>query len=80
VSLKTDELKMAATLINQLTKPFKPQEFKDEFSEKLLKVIESKAKGKTTVAKHMKVVHTATTDDLMKKLKESLRAPAKKAS
>ncbi|MFL5739669.1 MAG: Ku protein [Flavisolibacter sp.] len=78
--VKNEELKMASLLINQLTKPFKPELFKDEFSEKLLKVIESKAKGKTATVKQMKVVHSNTTEDLMQKLKASLKAPAKKAS
>jgi DNA end-binding protein Ku len=78
--IKAEEIKMAASLINQLTKPFKPDQFKDEFSEKLLKVIEAKAKGKTSTVKHMKVVHTSNTEDLMQKLKASLKAPTKKAS
>ena len=78
--IKPDELKMAAALINQLTKPFKPEQFKDEFSEKLLKLIEAKAKGKVTAAKPLKIVHSNTTEDLMQKLKASLKAPAKKAS
>jgi DNA end-binding protein Ku len=76
---KSDEIKMASLLINQLTKPFKPELFKDEFSEKLLKVIEAKAKGKSVPLKTMKVVHS-TTEDLMLKLKASLKSPAKKAS
>ena len=79
-TIKPEELKMAASLINQLTKPFKPEQFKDEFSEKLLKLIEAKAKGKTTAIKPMKVVHSTATEDLMQKLKASLKAPAKKAS
>jgi DNA end-binding protein Ku len=70
---------MAATLISQLTKPFKPEQFKDEYSEKLLKVIEAKAKGKTANFKAMKVVHTTGTEDIMEKLKASLKG-AKKAS
>ena len=78
--VKTEEIKMASLLINQLTKPFKPEQFKDEFSEKLLKVIESKAKGKTSTVKSMKIVHSSTTEDLMQKLKASLKTPAKKAS
>src|SRR5215216_3716457 len=53
-TIKPEELKMAATLINQLTKPFKPEQFKDEYAEKLLKVIAAKAKGKTTKFKPMK--------------------------
>lgn len=76
--VKGEELKMASMLINQLTKPFKPEQFKDEYAEKLLKVIEAKAKGKSPAAKHMKVVHS-TTEDLMQKLKASLK-PQKKAS
>ena len=79
--VKDAELKMAAALINQLTMPFKPEDFKDEFSEKLMKVIENKAKGKTTTNKTLKVVHSSTTQDLMQILKDSLKpAPRKKAS
>lgn len=76
--IKGEELKMATMLINQLTKPFKPEMFKDEFSEKLIKVIEAKAKGKTSSYKPMKVVHSST-EDLMQKLKASLKGQ-KKAS
>lgn len=78
--IKAEELKMAALLINQLTKPFKPEQFKDEFSQKLLKVIEAKAKGKGQSFKTMKVVHNTTTEDLMQKLKASLKEPKRKAS
>src|SRR5215213_8733759 len=78
--IKGDELKLASSLINQLTKPFKPEQFKDEFSDKLIKVIEAKAKGKTSTVKPLKVVHNSTTEDLMQKLKASLKTPAKKAS
>ncbi|MGN6400694.1 MAG: Ku protein [Flavisolibacter sp.] len=78
--VKPDELKMASLLIAQLTKPFKPEEFKDEYTDKLLKVIEAKAKGKGSKVKPMKVVHSATTEDLMQKLKASLSTTTKKAS
>lgn len=77
-SIKGEELKMASSLITQLTKPFKPEQFKDEYSEKLLKVITAKAKGKGSSFKPMKVVHT-NTEDIMAKLKASLK-PSKKAS
>jgi DNA end-binding protein Ku len=77
--VKADEIKMAAMLINQLTKPFDPENYRDEYSEKLLKVIEAKAKGKKTTYKPMKVVHSAT-EDLMQKLKASLKNPPKKAA
>lgn len=78
-TLKNDELKLAATLIEQLSAPFNPEKFTDQFSAKLLKVIEAKGKGKKGTFKHMKVVHT-NTEDLMEKLKASMKTPAKKAS
>lgn len=79
VKVKADEVKMATSLIGQLTKPFDPEKFKDEYAAKLLKVIEAKSKGKSPSFKPMKVVHTTNTEDLMAKLKASLK-PAKKAS
>jgi len=79
-TIKAEALKMATSLINQLTKPFKPEQFTDEFAEKLLKVIEAKAQGKTTAFKPMKVVHSTGTEDLMQKLKASLKTSTKKAS
>jgi DNA end-binding protein Ku len=71
--VKAEELKMASLLIAQLTKPFKPQEYRDTYSEKLLGIIEAKARGKVT-GKPLKVAHNATTIDLMEKLKASLKA------
>jgi DNA end-binding protein Ku len=81
VQAKPEELKMAGLLIGQLTKPFNPQDYKDTYSEKLLKVIEAKAKGKAS-GKTLKVAHKATTDDIMEKLKASLggKSTSKKAS
>jgi DNA end-binding protein Ku len=75
--LKPEEIKMATALVSQLTKPFKPEEYRDTYTEKLLKLIEAKAKGKA-VPKTMKVVHNTTTIDLMSQLKASLKT--KKAS
>src|SRR5687767_4334019 len=79
VEIKSEELKMAIMLVSQLTKPFKPELFSDEFSERLMKVINDKSKGKASSVKHMKVVSSKTTD-LMEVLKASLKAPTKKAS
>jgi DNA end-binding protein Ku len=75
---KGEELKMASLLIAQLTKPFQVDQFKDEYSAKLLKVIEAKAKGKTATVSPLKIVHTTSTEDIMAKLKASLKT--KKAS
>ena len=58
-------------LIDQLTETFDPTLFKDEHSEKLMKIIKAKAKGKTVTYKPMKIVHSKTTD-LMEQLEASL--------
>jgi len=68
---KPAEIKMATSLIDQLTKPFDPSKFKDDYSDKLMKVIRAKAKGKTVAYKPMKVVHSDT-KDLMEQVKASL--------
>lgn len=79
IEIKSEEIKMATMLVEQLTKPFQPELFKDEYSEKLMKVIDDKSKGKATTVKHMKVVSSKTVD-LMEVLKASLKTPTKKAS
>jgi DNA end-binding protein Ku len=73
---KPEELKMAVNLINQLTQPFDVRKFKDDYSEKLLKIIKAKSKGKSVPFKPMKVVHSKTTD-LMEQLKASLTTKRK---
>jgi DNA end-binding protein Ku len=79
VEIKKEELRMASMLIGQLTKRFNAEDFRDTYSEKVMHIIEAKAKGKPT-GKTMKVVHNATTTDLMEKLKASLKGKSKKAS
>ena len=76
---KPSELKMAVTLINQLTETFDPSKYKDDYTAKLMKVIEAKAKGKKAPFKPMKVVHSKT-QDLMDQLKASLSSSKRKAS
>lgn len=76
---KPAEIKMAMSLIEQLTETFDPFLFKDEYSEKLMKIIKAKAKGKPVTYKPMKIVHSKTTD-LMEQLKASLASNKKKAS
>ncbi|MGK2864323.1 MAG: Ku protein [Chitinophagaceae bacterium] len=74
---KPAELKMAVDLINQLSKKFDPTKYKDDYSDKLLKIIKAKSKGKTTPYKPMKVVHSKT-QDLMDQLKASLSSGSKR--
>lgn len=73
---KPGELKMAIQLINQLTKPFDIKKYKDDYSEKLLKIIRAKSKGKPVSYTPLKVVYSKT-KDLMEQLKESLSSKRK---
>ena len=76
-AIKPAELKMAVSLIEQLTAKFDISKFKDTYSEQLMKVIKAKSKGvKPKPATTMKVVHSKGTD-LMDQLKASL-SPAKR--
>ncbi len=79
-SAKPAELKMAISLINQLSGKFTVSKYKDLYTAQLLKLIKAKAKGgKTTSRAPLKVVHSKA-KDLMAQLKESLNTKRKKAS
>ena len=73
------ELKMAVTLVNQLTTKFNIAKYKDSYADELLKLIKAKASGKKFHAPTMRVVHNKT-KDLMSQLKASLTVKKKKAS
>lgn len=76
---KAPELKMAVTLIDQLSGKFNISKYKDTYADELMKLIEAKAKGKKIPAPTMKVVHSSS-KDLMEQLKASLETKRKKAS
>jgi len=76
---KPAELKMALSLIDQLSTDFNIDDYKDTYSEKLMKLIKAKAAGKRAPVHKMKIVHS-TTKDLMEQLKASLGTKKKKAS
>jgi DNA end-binding protein Ku len=77
--VKPAELKMALSLISQLTpKKFNISKYKDTYSEELMKVIKAKAKGTKIEKPKFKMVKSKTTD-LMAQLKESIET-RKKAS
>jgi DNA end-binding protein Ku len=78
-SVKPAELKMAVTLINQLTAKFNISKYKDTYNGELLKLIKAKASGKKIKVPQMRVVHNKT-KDLMEQLKASLEVKRKKAS
>src|SRR5882757_1095147 len=79
--VKPAELKMAVSLIDQLSGKFNVSKYKDTYTAELLKLIKAKAKSKTgkVPVTHMKVVHSKT-KDLMEQLKASLGTKRKKAS
>lgn len=65
------ELKMAESLIKQYTEKFDINAYRDTYNEQLMKVIESKAKGKKTAVKKIKRDPTPG-KDLLAQLKASL--------
>jgi len=66
---KPEELKMAVALIEQLSGPFDISKYRDDYTDRLMKVIKAKSKGKAVPFTPMKVVHSKTKD-----LAEQLRA------
>jgi len=79
VHLKPAEIKMAEELIKQLSDDFKIDEYRDTYTDELMKVIEAKAKGKKLTPTKMKVVHSQS-DDIVAQLKQSISMKRKKAS
>ena len=78
-SNKPAEMKMAMELIEQLSGAFDISKYKDTYSDKLMKIIEAKAKGKPIKVAPLKIAYSRT-EDLMSQLKASLNAKHKKAS
>jgi len=76
---KPTELKMALELIKQMTEPFDISQYKDTYTDQLMKLIKARAKGAKAPAPKLTVVHKETTD-LMEQLKASLTTKKKKAS
>jgi DNA end-binding protein Ku len=71
------ELDLAKSLVNHLTAPFEPREFKDGYRENVERLIEQKRKGKkiTTVRQSGK----APVSDLMEALKRSIKSISSKS-
>lgn len=66
------ELDMGITLINQYAGKFDVSEFKNQYSDELLKIIKLKAKGKRPTVKKLKP-QKASSDDLFEQLQRSLK-------
>lgn len=71
------EVDLALQLIEQLTVPFDPSEYKDTYVGALEDVIDKKVKGKKPVARG-KAPEPVRVDDIMKVLRESLAKEQKK--
>ena len=76
---KPGELKMAIQLVEQLSGDFDISKYKDTYTDKLLKLIKAKAKGKKIAPTPLRVVHSPNRD-LMAQLKASLEPAKRKAS
>lgn len=81
------EQEMAEQLIESLSTDFEPSDYRDEYREQLLALIERKAEGKEIVASEAEAPQATKAPDLMAALEESIAAaqgsgkkPAKKAS
>jgi len=70
VTIKPKEVELAEQLITKLAGPFKPQQYEDEYRDRILKLIEAKAKGKSVkLEPHRKM---APVVDLMAALRKSV--------
>ncbi len=71
ININKKELDVGLALIEQYTSKFKIDQFKDEYTSDLLKIIKAKAKGKRPTIKKLKP-EKASSDDLYSQLMESL--------
>ena len=71
---KKKELDMAKALIDSLTSDFDADQYRDEYREELLALIERKAKGESIVSTTSEAPEPTKAPDLMAALEESLAA------
>ena len=70
------ELELAEQFVKALVKPFRPEQFRDEYAERVTQLIESKGKGKAAPLPE-KAPRMAPVIDLMSALKKSLASAGK---
>jgi DNA end-binding protein Ku len=73
------EMELAMTLINQMTEPFDPNQYRDTYSEDLMEMIEQKAQGRE-LAPVGEAPQPTKVIDLMETLKASLEQAKAKAA
>lgn len=71
-AMKDREIDMAVQLIEQLAEKFNPAEYKDTYTDELMKLIERKAHGRAAPARKSAAKRTTEAPDLMRALKASL--------
>lgn len=79
IKIDKKELELAVSLVDQMTKAFKPEIYKDEYNEKIMKAIKSKIEGHKIVRPKGEKVPTKVIN-IMEALQKSLQTtkPAKK--
>jgi len=73
-----EELALAKTLIDNMTASFKPEQFKDEYNERLHTAIQDKIDGKEISSPHESTSHNVI--NIMDALKRSVEITKKKSS
>ena len=76
IKVDKKELDLAISLIDQMTSPFKPESFKDEYAEKLKKAIKKKIDGNEIIEPHT-TAKPENVINLMDALKKSLKPQTK---
>jgi DNA end-binding protein Ku len=74
MTLQKQEVDLAEQFMKQLTGEFHPENFKDEYEERVLKLVESKGAGVAQPAGTAPRRHLAPVIDLMEALKKSIEA------
>ncbi|HKT82064.1 MAG TPA: Ku protein [Vicinamibacterales bacterium] len=69
-----NELTMATTLVEQLAAEWEPEKYTDDYRDNLMRIIQSKAKGKKLVLESEEPERSAKVVDLMERLRQSLEA------
>ena len=77
VEMSQQEISLALALIDQLTKRFDPQDYRDTYTAELKEIIEEKSKGITPISRGKEPVPTEV-KDLMAILKASLKEEKEK--
>ncbi len=74
VTVKADEVDLAVSLVKAMVRPFKPEEYKDEYQAALKTIVEAKVRGEEIVAPREEKVEIG---DLMAALRASIEATRK---